>query len=101
LLAKGVKTVIITLGEKGFLLATKDSKEMIANHQVTAVDSTAAGDAFIGGVACGIASGKSTKEAAVYANVVAAISVTRLGAQPSMPSKEEVDALIHLLNKQN
>jgi len=94
LLGKGVKTVIITLGEKGFLLATKDSKEMIASHQVKAVDSTAAGDAFTGGVAYGIASGKSVKEAAVYANAVAAISVTRLGAQPSMPTKEEVDAFI-------
>ena len=94
LLGKGVKTVIITLGDKGFLLADKDGKEMIGNYQVKAVDSTAAGDAFTGAVAFGIASGKSVKEAAVYANAVAAISVTRLGAQPSMPTKDEVDAFI-------
>ncbi len=92
LLAKGVKTVIITLGEKGLLLATKDSKEMIPNNKVKAVDSTAAGDAFTGSLAYGLAKGDSLKDAAVYANAVAAISVTRLGAQSSMPTKEEVDA---------
>jgi ribokinase len=94
LLAKGVKTVIITLGEKGFLLAAKDGKEFISGHKIKAVDSTAAGDAFTGGVAYGIASGKSVREAAIFANAVAAISVTRLGAQPSMPTKKEVDAFI-------
>ncbi len=94
LLSKGVETVIITLGEKGLMLATKDSKEMIANNKVKAVDSTAAGDAFTGSLAYGLANGESLKEAAVYANAVAAISVTRLGAQSSMPTKEEVDAFI-------
>jgi ribokinase len=94
LLAKGVETVIITLGEKGLMFATKDGKEMIANNKVEAVDSTAAGDAFTGSLAYGLANGESLKEAAVYANAVAAISVTRLGAQSSMPTKEEVDAFI-------
>ncbi len=91
LLAKGIETVIITLGEKGLLLATKDAKEMIASNKVEAVDSTAAGDAFTGSLAYGLANGQSLKDAAVYANTVAAISVTRLGAQSSMPTKEEVD----------
>ena len=94
LLAKGVETVIITLGEKGLMLATKDGKEMMANNKVEAVDSTAAGDAFTGSLAYGLANGQSLKDAAVYANVVAAISVTRLGAQSSMPTKEEVDAFM-------
>jgi ribokinase len=94
LLAKGVETVIITLGEKGLMFATKDGKEMIANNKVEAVDSTAAGDAFTGSLAYGLANGESLKEAAVYANAVAAISVTRFGAQSSMPTKEEVDAFI-------
>ena len=94
LLAKGVKTVIITLGEKGLLLATQDSKEMIPNHKVKAVDSTAAGDAFTGALAYGLARGNSIKDAAVYANAVAAVSVTRYGAQPSMPTTKEVDAFI-------
>ena len=94
LLSKGVKTVIITLGEKGFLLANKEGKELIANYKVKAVDSTAAGDAFTGGMAYGIALGRSVKDAALYANAVAAISVTCLGAQPSMPTRDEVDNFI-------
>ena len=94
MLAKGVKTVIITLGGKGLLLATQDSKEMIAGYQVKAVDSTAAGDAFTGSLAYGLARGNSIKDAAVYANAVAAVSVTRYGAQPSMPTTKEVDAFI-------
>lgn len=94
LLLKGVKHVIITLGEKGFLLADKDGKEFVPSKPVKAIDSTAAGDAFIGAVAFGLASDNLLKEAAVYANAVAAISVTRLGAQPSMPTKAEVDAFV-------
>jgi ribokinase len=94
LLAKGVKTVIVTLGEKGLLLATQDSKEMISNYKVNPVDSTAAGDAFTGALAYGLARGNSIKDAAVYANAVAAVSVTRYGAQPSMPTTKEVDAFI-------
>ena len=94
LLAKGVQNVIITLGDKGALLANKNGKETIESRRVKAVDSTAAGDAFTGALAFGLANGKSLKEAAVYANAVAAISVTRLGAQASMPTKKEVDAFI-------
>jgi len=94
LFGKGVKNVIITLGEKGLMLATKDGKEMIANNKVEAIDSTAAGDAFTGSLAYGLANGAGLKDAAVYANAVAAISVTRLGAQSSMPAKEEVDAFM-------
>ena len=94
LLAKGVKTVIITLGEKGFMLANKESKELISRVEVKAVDSTAAGDAFTGSLAYGLAKGQSLKDAAIYANTVAAISVTRLGAQSSMPTKKEVDTFV-------
>jgi ribokinase len=94
LLAKGVGTVIITLGDKGLMLASKEAKAMISNHKVKAVDSTAAGDAFTGALAYGLAKGNSIKDAAVYANAVAAVSVTRYGAQPSMPTTEEVDAFI-------
>lgn len=94
LLAKGVKTVIITLGENGFMLADKNNKELVSRLEVKAVDSTAAGDAFTGSLAYGIANGKSIKQAAEYANAVAALSVTKLGAQSSMPSKEQTDAFI-------
>jgi ribokinase len=63
---------------------------MISNHKIKAVDSTAAGDAFTGALAYGLARGNSIKDAAVYANAVAAVSVTRYGAQPSMPTLKEV-----------
>lgn len=92
LMAKGVKNVIITLGEKGALLANQNGREIIDRIKVKAVDSTAAGDAFTGAIAYGLATGKSLKEAAKYANIVAAISVTRFGAQASMPTKSEVDS---------
>jgi ribokinase len=94
LLAKGVKTVIITLGEKGSLIADKKTKEMIPARKVKAVDSTAAGDAFTGAVAYCLAGGGSLKEAAVFASAVAAMSATKLGAQSSMPTKEEVDKFL-------
>jgi ribokinase len=96
LLAKGVKNVIITLGEKGALLANKGGKETISSLRVKAVDSTAAGDAFTGALAYGLANGKLLKDAAQYANVVAAISVQRLGAQASMPTKAEVDTFLKM-----
>ncbi len=94
LFAKGVGCVMITLGAKGFLIATKDGRELIGNHQVKAVDSTAAGDTFTGALACRLAAGDSLREAAVYANAAAALSVTKLGAQSSMPSKLEVDEFL-------
>ena len=94
LLGKGVKTVIITLGEKGFLLASKDNKEMIASYKVSAVDTTAAGDAFTGSLAHGLANGMDIRNAAVQANAVAAISVTGYGAQTSMPTFEEVQEFL-------
>jgi len=94
LLAKGVKTVIITLGEKGSLIADGKGREMIPAIRVKAVDTTAAGDAFTGAVACRLAKGDSLKEAALYASAVAAISTTKLGAQSSMPTKNEVDEFL-------
>lgn len=87
---KGVGNVIITLGAKGFLLATKESREIISNHKVKALDSTAAGDTFTGAMASRLAAGESLRGAALYANAAAALSVTKLGAQSSMPDAMEV-----------
>ncbi len=94
LLSTGVKAVIVTLGSKGFLLAEGNTTELVPAMEVQAVDTTAAGDAFAGSLAVGLAQGQSLREAALFANRVAAFSVTRLGAQPSMPTRSELEEFI-------
>ncbi|UCG58814.1 MAG: ribokinase, partial [Phycisphaerales bacterium] len=91
LLSLGVKTVILTMGVQGFLLADTERIEFVNARMVEAVDSTAAGDAFTGSLAVGMAQGKTLSEAASFANYVAALSVTKMGAQPSMPTLKEVE----------
>ncbi len=95
LLAMGVRCVLITLGSEGSLLVEAPGRgRHIPAYKVEAVDSTAAGDAFSGSLALGIAEGKSFVEAAQTASAVAALSVTRLGAQPSLPTKKEVELFV-------
>jgi len=95
LLAQGVETVIVTLGEAGVLVATApDQMRRAPGFRVKAVDATAAGDAFNGGLAVALARGESLDSAIRYSQAVAAISVTRLGAQPSLPTEAEVQALL-------
>jgi ribokinase len=94
LLAAGVGNVILKLGSRGVYLAGKDVPPThIATYRVDAVDTTAAGDAFNGGFAYALTHGLPPLEAARFACAVAAISVTRAGAQPSMPTLAEVNAL--------
>lgn len=95
LLECGVKNVILTMGASGYLSVGKEGTEFVTARKVTAADSTAAGDAFTGSLAVGMAQGQTLSEAALFANDVAAISVTRMGAQPSMPTIEEIDKFIH------
>ncbi len=95
LLECGVKNVILTMGASGYLSVGKEGKEFVAARKVTAADSTAAGDAFTGSLAVGLAKGQTLSQAALFANNVAAFSVTRMGAQPSMPTIEEIDKFIH------
>jgi len=94
LLERGVKAVIVTMGAKGYLLATSEEMEFVVARKVKAVDATAAGDAFTGSLACGMAQGRTLAEAALFANYVAALSVTKMGAQPSMPTLQEVEDFI-------
>ena len=94
LLECGVKAVILTMGKKGFLLATNDITKFIPAIKVDAVDATAAGDAFTGSLAFGLAEGQTLFDAALFANYVAALSVTKMGAQSSMPSAEAVENFI-------
>lgn len=92
---KGINTVIITLGAKGVFLSqyTQQITEqmMITGFQVTALDTTAAGDTFNGGLVSALASGKELLSAIRFAQAAAALSVTRHGAQSSIPTKQEVE----------
>jgi ribokinase len=90
LLDGGVKSAIITMGAKGFLLAEGSRREHMAAEKVNVVDTTAAGDAFTGSLAVGVGQGHDLHESALCANRAAALCVTKMGAQPSMPTREEV-----------
>jgi len=75
-------------------VAGKDIRRLIPGYKVNAVDATGAGDIFNGALAVAIAEGKPLLEAATFANAAAAISVTRLGAQSSAPTREEIEQLL-------
>jgi ribokinase len=94
LLEYGVKSVILTMGANGFLLGTDDELEFVPAVKVNAVDATAAGDAFTGSLAVGLAQRKTLANSALFANYVAALSVTKMGAQSSMPTREAVESFI-------
>lgn len=90
LLSKGVKNVIVTLGEKGALLVNQNGKKFFSSMKVSALDSTAAGDTFNGALAFGLANNMHLDDAIRLSTIAAAISVTRKGAQVSMPTLDEV-----------
>ena len=95
LLALGTRNVVIKLGERGAFIAEGNGNRIfVPAYRVSPIDSTAAGDAFNGAFAVGLVSGKSPEQSARYAAAVAAISVTRQGAQPSLPSAGEVDRFL-------
>ncbi|WP_095179506.1 ribokinase [Pseudomonas sp. Irchel 3F6] len=92
LIAMGAGKVIVTLGAQGSLFANGNGFEHFPAPTVKAVDTTAAGDTFVGGFAAALADGKSEAEAIRYGQIAAALSVTRAGAQPSIPTMSEVQA---------
>jgi ribokinase len=92
LLGRGPRTVVLTLGERGALVVEARRTEHVPALPVAAVDSTGAGDAFIGSLGVFLADGQPLRDAVRRANAVAALSVTRLGAQAAFPSQAEVDA---------
>ncbi|WP_305908983.1 ribokinase [Methylomarinum sp. Ch1-1] len=87
-------TIIVTLGDKGARLVQAGQKHAIAARPVSAVDTTGAGDTFIGGIAAGLLSGLDLIRACELANIAASISVTREGAAASIPSLDEVNKLL-------
>jgi ribokinase len=95
ILAMGSHGVVLKMGARGAYLSSKDGLgEFIPVFPVKAIDTTAAGDAFNGGFATALMLGKTPSESARFAAAVAGISVTRVGAQPSMPSMAEVERLL-------
>ncbi len=96
LLEKGIKNVVITLGEKGAFFANNDEKFSlpIANLSNPVVDTTGAGDAFNAGFAAALTEGQNIKDALKFASATAGLSTTKIGTANSMPSREEIDKLL-------
>jgi ribokinase len=92
--AWGVKTIILTLGEQGALLADETGISLHPTFPVTPIDTTAAGDAFVGGFAVALAEGRPQSEAIRWGNATGALATTQLGAQPSLPTRQQVEALV-------
>jgi ribokinase len=90
----GVQKVIITMGKSGAYVLSDSFSGIVSGYQVDAVDTTAAGDVFNGALSVAIAENKSLKEAVKFANAAAALSVQKLGAQPSAPGRAEIDKFI-------
>lgn len=90
-LRKGVENVIITLGDKGAYFKNKNEEFIVPVKKVEVVDTTAAGDIFNGAIAVALAEDKNWKEAISFANSASAIGVSRLGAQASVPYKNELE----------
>jgi len=94
LLSLGPKAVVMKLGALGCLVVDRQERHRAKAHQVQAVDTTAAGDAFNGAFAVALAEGRTVAEAAAFANAAAGISVTRPGAQSSLAGRGEVERFL-------
>jgi len=93
-IARGARKVLVKMGRQGALLVTETGEHLFPAFPVEAVDTTAAGDAFNAGLAFALARGSGEADAIRFATAAGAASVTRVGAQPSMPSRETVEALL-------
>ena len=91
LLEWGIKTVILKLGDKGSYLLTAKEKLYFPAFKVTPVDTTAAGDAFMGALCLSLTQNKPLPQAIEFANLAGACTVTKMGAQPSLPTLEEIE----------
>ena len=93
IIGRGPPTVLVTLGERGVLIVTEDASEHVPSFPVEPVDTTGAGDAFIGALAVFLAEDRILLQAVRWASAAAALSVTKLGAQASFPSRADVEGL--------
>ena len=94
LLERGAQTIIVTLGANGALIVSSKQVTHVNTYKVAVVDTTAAGDAFIGGFASALLQNKSLEEAVRYGCACGALATTKFGAQPSLPTKAEVEKFL-------
>ena len=94
LLETGIKNVVITLGPKGLFFKNRSDERWMEAFRVKAVDTTAAGDAFVGALAFGLSEGKPIQEVLPLANGAGALATTKLGAQPSLPFGDELKVFL-------
>ena len=92
---KGIETVVITLGEQGAYVSRQNQGVLIPGFKVEPVDTTAAGDTFNGALAAGLLEGRDLHDAVRFAHACAAISITGLGSQTSIPTREQAIALLN------
>jgi ribokinase len=95
----GARCVLVTLGGQGVLIAEDEAPSLVAALTVPVVDTTGAGDTFVGCFAVAIAEGRTTAEAVYEAQCAAALKVTRLGAQNTIPRRDELLAFMRQQGK--
>jgi ribokinase len=94
LMEMGTKNVVITLGPEGLFFKNETEEVWMKAFRVNVVDTTAAGDAFIGALACGLSENKPMREVLKCANGAGALATTKLGAQPSLPLRRDLDLFL-------
>ena len=92
---KGIKTIIITLGINGSYIHSSEYSGIIPAYKVIAVDATAAGDVYCGSLATALMEGRSLEDSVKFSSAAAALCVTKLGAQPSAPTRQEIDIFLN------
>jgi len=90
---QGCRQVVVTLGAEGITVSDSETIDHFPAHKVKALDTTGAGDCFVGWLGAGIAEGLPLRNAAQRAGLAASIKVTRAGAQPGMPYRKEIEEL--------